>query len=115
MAQAAPIRVGSIARATRETGVCDVGELGVCYEVYELGGRPGYSFVFASGRYDGFSPQDVEACLELTGRVAASVEDYQFTNVMRLARDFRAGRFASAFRVPGWPRQQNGTQQRGRG
>lgn len=49
------IQVGTIAIATRASGVCDVGETGVCYEVYELAGRPGYSFIFERGRYDGFS------------------------------------------------------------
>jgi hypothetical protein len=53
------IQVGSLAIATRASGVCDVGERGVCDEVYALGGRPGYSFLFEQGRYDGFSPEDV--------------------------------------------------------
>lgn len=26
--------------------MCDTGEYGVCYEVYDLGGRPGYSIIF---------------------------------------------------------------------
>jgi len=31
------IQVGSLAIATRASGVCDVGERGVCDEVYALG------------------------------------------------------------------------------
>jgi hypothetical protein len=100
MAKAGQIRVGSMAVARRQTAVCDVGERGVCYEVYGLGDRPGYSFIFASGRYDGFSPDEVDTMLELTGRVAGDVESYRFANVMQLDRDYRAGRFASAF-LPG--------------
>ena len=42
MRQATPvIQVGSLAIATRASGVCDVGERGVCDEVYALDGRPG--------------------------------------------------------------------------
>jgi hypothetical protein len=40
------IQIGSLAIATRASGVCDVGERGVCYEMYELAGRPGCSFLF---------------------------------------------------------------------
>jgi hypothetical protein len=91
------IQVGSLALATRASGVCDVGERGVCYEVYALGGRPGYSFIFDKGRYDGFSPEDVALFLTITGEVCTAVADYQFTNVTRLSRDFAQGRFAPAF------------------
>jgi hypothetical protein len=54
-----PITVGTLAIAVKPSGVCDIGEVGVCYEVYELNGRLGYRFLFASGRYDGFSARDV--------------------------------------------------------
>jgi hypothetical protein len=91
------IHVGSLALATRASGVCDVGERGVCYERYTLGGRPGYSFLFEQGRYDGFSPEDVTLCLTMTGEICAAVADDQFTNVVQLARDFKRGRFAAAF------------------
>jgi len=91
------IQVGSLAIATRTSGVCDVGERGVCYEVYELGGRPGFSFIFERGRSDGFSPEDVALFLTITGEVCDAVADYTFTNVTRLSRDFAQGRFAPAF------------------
>jgi hypothetical protein len=91
------IQVGSLAIATRASGVCDVGECGVCDEVYALGGRPGYSFLFEQGRYDGFSPEDVALFLTITGEVCAAVAEYQFTNVTRLQRDWAQGRFAPAF------------------
>ena len=91
------IQVGSLAIATHASGVSNVGERGVCYEVYTLGGRPGYSFLFAQGRYDGFSPEDVTLFLTITGEVCAAVADYQFTNVRRLQRDWAQGRFAAAF------------------
>ena len=91
------IQIGSLAIATRASGVCDVGERGVCYEVYALGGRPGCSFLFEQGRYDGFSPEDVAMFLTITGEVCAAVADYQFINVVRLTRDWAQGRFAAAF------------------
>lgn len=100
------IQVGSRAIATRASGVCDAGERGVCYEVYQLGGRPGYRFIFERGRSDGFSPEDIGLCLTITGEVCAAVANYAFTNVMRLTRDFAQGRFAAAFppRPPALPR-----------
>ena len=100
------IQVGSLALATRASGVCDASERGVCYEVYALGQRPGYSFLFEHGRYDGFSPEDVTIFLTITGEVCAAVADYQLTNVTQLARDFKRGRFAAAFppRPPAPPR-----------
>lgn len=87
------IRVGSIAIATRRTGVCDAGERGVCYEVYSLHQRPGYSFIFELGRYDGFSPEEVALMLQLTGEVCDAVAGYQFVNVTHLDADFRRGLF----------------------
>ena len=91
------IQVGSLTIATRASGVCDVGERGVCDEVYTLGGRLGYSFLFAQGRSDGFSPEDVALFLTITGEVCAAVAAYQFTTVTRLQRDWVQGRFAAAF------------------
>jgi hypothetical protein len=92
-----PISVGSIAVARRQTGVCDMGERGVCYEVYTLDNRLGYSFLFESGCYDGFSPQEVDIMLAVTDISCPAVRNYQFTHVSQLDRDFRAGRFAAAF------------------
>ena len=47
--------VGSRVIAKRTTGVCDMGERGVCYEEYTLpdgkgSRRPGWSFLFEQGR-----------------------------------------------------------------
>ena len=106
MAQRLPIQVGTVVVATRRTGVCDVGEPGVCYEVYELGGRPGYSFIFRSGRYDGFSPDEVEQFLQVTDQVCRATAGYQFRNVNQLARDFEAGLFAPAFPLVSAPAPQ---------
>lgn len=106
MVQGPSIQVGTVAVATRQTGVCEVGEPSVCYEVYELGGRPGYSFIFRSGRYDGFSPDEVDMMLQVTGTVCRAVASYQFKNVTRLARDFEAGVFVPAFPLVSAPTPQ---------
>ena len=45
MNKALGIQVGSLAVAKRVSGVCDPGEVGVCYEVYQLAGRTGYEGV----------------------------------------------------------------------
>jgi hypothetical protein len=92
------IRVGSIAVAKVTTGVCDVDEIGVCYEVYRIGIRPRYSFIFEKGRYDGFSPDEVEMMLTLSGDVCEDVAGYEFKHVGQLRDDYRQGRFAPAFR-----------------
>lgn len=97
MATHPPIKVGSLVIAKRASGVNTAGERGVCYEVYQLGGRPGYSIIFERGRYDGFSPEDVATFLHGTGQVCPAVADYRFANVTQLARDFEQGRFAEAF------------------
>ena len=91
------LAVGSLVIAKRTTGVCDAGERGVCYEEYTLQGRPGWSFLFESGRHDGFSPDEVELILELTGDLCPDVAAYEFRSVPRLMADFRRGRFAPAF------------------
>lgn len=92
-----PIQLGSLVRAKCDTGVCSAGERGVCYERYRLDKRPGYSFIFEHGGYDGFSPDEVELMLEVSGDVCPQLADYQFTNVLRLQKDFHEGRFADAF------------------
>ena len=97
MAKHLPIEVGSLVIAKRASGVNAACERGVCYEVYQLGGRPGYGIIFEGGRYDGFSHEDVTTFLYVTGQHCSAVADYRFTNVIRLKRDFEQGRFAEAF------------------
>jgi hypothetical protein len=91
------IRVGSLAVAKRDSAICTVGELGVCYEVYTLENRAGYSFIFEKGGYDGFSPDDVALFLEVTDVVFQSIANYGFENVTQLERDYGNGRFSEAF------------------
>ncbi len=44
------IQVGTVAIAKCQSGVGNVGERGVYYEVYTLGSRPGYSFIHPAAR-----------------------------------------------------------------
>jgi len=81
----------------RKSGVCDVGECGVCYEVYELGDSPGYSFMFEKGQHDSLSASEVDMFWQVTDAICQSVVDYQFTSAVRLMRDDDSGRFALAF------------------
>jgi hypothetical protein len=90
-------QVGAVAVATRECTVFAFGEAGVCYEAYRIGGKPGWSFIFERGGFDGFSAEDVALCLHLTGEVAPELEGYVFANVGRLRENWRQGRFAAAF------------------
>ena len=94
------IQVGTLAVATKNTAICRADELGVCYELYTIGNRPGYSFIFERGGYDGFSPEDVEMFLEVTEVVFKSIKTYHFTDVGQLLKDFLAGRFNEALSSP---------------
>ena len=95
-----PISVGTLAVATHDTAVCRAGEVGVCYDVYEIGGRPGYSFLFQDGGYDGFSPDDVARFLDVHPARDEAASAYTFRNVERLRRDYERGHFQSALGPP---------------
>jgi hypothetical protein len=91
------LQIGGLVTAKLTTGVCEKGEKGVCYEVYQIGNRPGYSVIFERGGYDGFSPGDVALMLQPIGKLLPELANYQFQNVGILQRDFEQGRFAPAF------------------
>lgn len=93
------MQIGKIVKARVSTAVCDKGEYGVCYEVYELDGRLGCSVIFEKGRYDGFNPDEVGKMLTVLSSVAHDVGGYQFVNVTRLSADYWAGVFRNAFRL----------------
>jgi hypothetical protein len=69
----------------------------VIVELYTLGGRPGWSLLFADGQHDGFAPEDCSLFgVEKIGH-EPSVASYQFTGAVRLFADWRAGRFAKVW------------------
>jgi len=88
--------VGSLVRLDVPCLGNGVGTVGVCYEVYELGGCQGYSFIFENGRYDGFSPDECESFLTEVGSYPLT---YKFENVIKLDRDFRNGKFDLIFEL----------------
>jgi hypothetical protein len=90
--------VGSRVIARVRTAVCDVGELGLVYEVYARGLEEGYSILFASGRHDGFTVSEIDRMILLTGELEPTMIGYQFHTVLQLMRDFDAGRFR--FSIP---------------
>ena len=91
------IEVGSLVVVKRSTAICDEGEVGVCYELYGTSDQSGYGFIFERGGYDGFSPEEVDVILDVTGVVLPSIASYEFESVGQLRRDFRRGRFREAF------------------
>lgn len=78
--------VGRLVITKRTTGVCDTGERGGCDEEYLHGHRPGWRILFKSGRHDGFSPDEVELMLEITGEICREVADYELTSALCLMR-----------------------------
>ena len=95
------LKLGQIVVATKETGVCNVGERGIVYELYERkwdvsgtgkrqgwGGGIGASVIFEQGLYDGFSPDEQDAMLKPLDLFDEAAQAYRFTNVMRLVSDY---------------------------
>jgi hypothetical protein len=71
----------------------------VCYERYTIARRPGWSFVFVNGAYDGFSPDDMAVFGGHFVGHAEYLANYRFTNVTVLARDWGRGVFGQAFNM----------------
>lgn len=92
------IKVGTTVRLRRAMLNEEVGARGVCYDVYQIGGRPGYGIIFENGGSDGFAPDEVEAFLEVTGE-CAEIAGYRFRNAVKLWQDFHDGVFAAALAV----------------
>ena len=69
---------------------------GVVYEEYDLGKGPGASIIFENGNYDGFSPEEQDHMVQKVGH-CAECENYVFTNVMHLSKDFDRGYFLPEF------------------
>jgi hypothetical protein len=91
--------VGDVYIFARECMGNPAGTRAVCYEVYSIGERPGWSFIFVNGCYDGFSPGDMEMFGGQLVEPAALEYGYTFTNVMVLSQDFARGVFDRALRI----------------
>jgi hypothetical protein len=95
------LQVGSVVIAKANTGVCKIGEPGVVYKIYapkiSHRSRPGYGVIFATGLFDDFSPDEVDAMLYVPGLVCAEAARYRFDNASQPHRDYQAGKFNVAF------------------
>lgn len=85
-------RVGTVVRCNVNGGPLRKGMIGVCYELYQLGNHQGASFIFDTRFYDGFSQQEQEQMLLEIGH-CRELENYSFSNVIKLERDFFSGVF----------------------
>ena len=93
-------RVGTIAILKVPCLENDAGTSGVCYDVYTIGDRKGYAFIFENGKYDGFAPDEVGSFLLVIDHFGTSDEmpwSYKFENVMKLSKDFENGSFLAPF------------------
>lgn len=91
--------IGTLVVAKHDTAVCKTGEVGVCYEKYQLDGREGHGFIFEHGGYDGFSPEEVEQFLTIITTEGGALTHYSFTNVGKLMQDYRDGEFTACFQA----------------
>lgn len=101
MSQTTPFRIGTRVYATRETGVCSVGEAGLVVEIYALGptgaGRPGWSVAFEKGGFDGFSPAEVASMLVAEGTAAPTLAGYRFHSSSAIGDHLARPEFVEAF------------------
>lgn len=92
-------KVGTIWRLKKECLGNLPGMTGVAYETYGDPDNPSMSLIFPNGRYDGFSPEDMEIFLEPEQvGFCEEVADYAFTTVTRVCKDFEAKRFSTAWK-----------------
>lgn len=94
------LQLGQIVVATRTTAVCDEGERGIVYEIYDRSGYDfeggyGASIIFERGSYDGFSQKEQDMMLKVIepAEFCPFGRSYRFRNVIQVSRDFAAGRF----------------------
>jgi hypothetical protein len=57
----------------------------------------GYAFIFEKGGYDGFSLDEIEVFLQVTGERSEMLAGYEFKDVGRFSAEHAAGVFQSTF------------------
>lgn len=67
-----------------------------CYQDFDDSSKIGVSVIFENGEYCGFSYAEQQDLLDPKG-TSPTFMTYQFTNVMQLARDHKAGIFKKEF------------------
>jgi len=90
------MRIGTVVKLKGGLLGNEAGAIGVAYERYDIG-HVGFSFIFENGEYDGFDLSERERFLDVVGHCDA-VSDYQFSNVIKLSRDFDSGYFTPVFK-----------------
>jgi len=93
------ITVGSVLRLSVPCLGNPKGTLGLCIEDY----NDGQMFIFPNGNYDGFGNRfdstEVEDFFDLDyDNFCYALSNYQFTNVMKLSRDFSLGLFSEVWK-----------------
>ena len=74
------------------------GTTGVVFEEYDLGEPGGSQVIFKNGDYCGFSPDEQKDFFDDYRGFDYDVATYQFTNVIKLSRDFDNGIFDKVFK-----------------
>lgn len=75
------------------------GSKGVVCENYTLGSHHGVSIIFANGLSDGFSETCIEMFDVVPSRFARHLQNYKFTSIEQLNRDFERGLFIPALTI----------------
>ena len=96
------LKVGDVVTLAMPMLECNPGTRGVIYDVYKDFDDPnkrGVSIIFENGKYDGFSHEDQQVFLneEHVQYVPFYINDYKFTNVMRLSKDYKNGLWDEVF------------------
>lgn len=96
------IIVGTLVVAKRRTRICEQGERGVCFDVYDFGkiDFEGYSIIFQNGGYEGFTPNEVDRDLQILDRVDDAIANYEYANARQLMMDFKNGVFDIVWQRP---------------
>lgn len=93
------IQVGTTMTLTSDCLGNKKGTVGICVDVYQIGGRHGYFFLFPNGGYDGFSREDIYKFMKVDSNgFAPEISGYHFSNVIKLSRDFENGDFDTVFK-----------------
>lgn len=94
------VQLGQRVVALVGSGVCNIGERGVVYELYDRAGYDkaggiGASIIFERGGYDGFAPGELRL-VRLLPEWCEFARRYEFRNVGQVRADYLAGRFTFA-------------------
>ncbi len=91
------IKIGTRVIAKMRTGVCEIGEKGVCVGIYQASwnrNNIGFYFLFESMGFDGFSLDDIEQMLHIKDEIPL---EYKFISVPRVMEAFHNGFFKKCF------------------